>query len=94
MITGQAGRQSTGPVDQYIKRRRAKRLAAAKKALGWFITFTLACLLGGLLLMLAVNMVHNSWLASVPTVGYWTASLLVAYSKALYVMIVPGSRSK
>jgi hypothetical protein len=62
-----------------IRRDQARRSRKAKtgKALGTLLTASLTgalrALIGGWMFMLAVDAMHEHWLPSLPTIGYWWA---------------------
>jgi hypothetical protein len=47
----------------------------------------------GYLFMLLVGLVHNQWLPVVPTIGYWTATGLVALATGIWGMPGKGKQS-
>jgi hypothetical protein len=51
----------------------------------------LVSFLYGLILMLTVMVVHDHWLPSVPTIGYWVAVLVAFTVRTLFVAPTPSS---
>lgn len=48
------------------------------------VASTILVFVNGWLFMLAVDLVHNEWIHSLPTIGYWWAVLLVWLIKGLF----------
>jgi hypothetical protein len=63
--------------DRVRRQRRRKFGEFFVDFLGSLLGNALHALLQGWMLMLAVGVVHEQWLRSVPTIGYWWAVLLV-----------------
>jgi hypothetical protein len=56
-------------------------------------TLTLAYLLRGWMLMLAVGIIHAEWLPALPTLGYWWACMIVMLLNGVF-SIVPSTAAK
>lgn len=59
-------------------------LAALGAVITGLIMAALVSLLYGLILMLGVSVVHDLWLSSVPTIGYWAAVVVAFTIRALF----------
>jgi biotin transporter BioY len=65
-----------------------RKEARRKQTINGCITSTIiavgSALIGGLWLMLAVGVIHHQWLHGLPTVGYWTAYVIVALLRGTF----------
>lgn len=51
----------------------------------------LSAFLYGLIVMLTIMVVHDCWLPSVPTIGYWAAVLVAFTVRALFATPTPST---
>jgi hypothetical protein len=79
-----------------IGRRTEQRNQQRKKAAGGCITSILttavAAAWGGWMLMLAVGVAHRNWLPDLPTIGYWTAALIVLLLRGTFSATRPTNK--
>lgn len=72
-------------VDLIRRGKRAKSLGdAVNRIVTSLVTSAVACLLDGFWLMLAVGIIHADWIPALPTVGYWTAVVVVALLRGTF----------
>jgi hypothetical protein len=50
----------------------------------------ISAFLNGLIVMLTVMVVHDCWLPSVPTIGYWAAVIVAFTVRALFTTPTPS----
>jgi len=73
-------------------RRAERRKKATQGCITGLCVSILGALWGGWMLMIAVGVAHSGWLPNLPTIGYWTAVLIVALLRGVFSSSRPSAQ--
>lgn len=72
-----------------LGRRAEKRRGFIERFIASLLVQILAAFIGGYFLMIGVSVLHATWWAGLPTMGYWTAVLTVGLLRGVFSRIPP-----